>query len=988
MRDPLKIVGNRPGLPGLDARIGAHSEFKALLIAGLADRSRPALARLTTRDPADFTLALCDAWACVADVITFYQERLADECYLGTCRDPVSVRELARTIGYAPSPGLAAAAHLAFTVDEGPAAAPTVTIEPGLQVMSVPGPGEAPAIFETVEAAALRPGLNAIAPVASAAAHRFRSELTIVGVDHDLAPGDRLLLVDGNADVDDDAAGIRVVTIDAPTIDATAGVTRVRWSGFGFHPRTGAIEAFVLRREASASAALPEDPDEPDQTLRFADPLELPNRPGAPRVVVVEAGGRVELYPHFAAEGPTAALGVDTRGRASLAAFGEGAALSVRFAPARLPLAPAPLRVDDAIHVKAPPPAIGEGDALLVRDRAGERWALAIVAAVRRDLSRGTSIITPRWSAGTGPRLVPEDDLQVHLLRLRAPLFGHNAPDPLLVPMSYADPDKIRRDTRTLGFEVRMNDEVLHPEIVEVRGASWVVTHADDAAIDLAYPAPQLQPGADVVLIDDGLVALYRAADTVTTRRQDYTLDAPVTRVVPEPGARRRARAFPLASTLVLHGAEALTLAEVPLADTIAGDAILIPGTTPTLAPGRPVIIEAESTRGEPHVAVHRVVDVTAVGPNAHLRVDPPLPELRRASLRIRANVVRATHGETVEEVLGGGDRARGLQRFELGHAPLTHLSAASAGGRRRALEVRVGGLLWEPRDDLASAGPDERVYTVGVDPAGRTYLQFGDGVHGARLPTGVGNVRARYRKGLGLSGQVRKDSLTVPLTRPPGVRAVLNPLAAAGGADPEGPEAARQSATRSVIALGRAVSLRDFEDFARAFAGVAKAQATALGRGRVALTVAGPGGAAILPASELHDNLAAALRGASDPTIRCSLHGYDPIAFTVAGAVQAAAGVGLDDLRAAIAAALARAFGFDARDFAAPVYLSEVIAAIHAVPGVRAVDLDRLARPGAPPQARPPERLLARAFDPGTLARTELLTLDLQSLADLEVIP
>jgi hypothetical protein len=39
------------------------------------------LARLTTRATEDPTIALMDAWAMVLDVLSFYQERIANEGY-------------------------------------------------------------------------------------------------------------------------------------------------------------------------------------------------------------------------------------------------------------------------------------------------------------------------------------------------------------------------------------------------------------------------------------------------------------------------------------------------------------------------------------------------------------------------------------------------------------------------------------------------------------------------------------------------------------------------------------------------------------------------------------------------------------------------------------------------------------------------------------------------------------------------------------------
>src|SRR5439155_978680 len=79
---------------------------------------------------------------------------------------------------------------------------------------------------------------------------------------------------------------------------------------------------------------------------------------------------------------------------------------------------------------------------------------------------------------------------------------------------------------------------------------------------------------------------------------------------------------------------------------------------------------------------------------------------------------------------------------------------------------------------------------------------------------------------------------------RPLGVKAVSNPVAAAGGDDPETIDDLRANLPLSVRTLGRVVSLRDYEDFARAFAGVAKAQATWTWDGNrrgILITVAGP---------------------------------------------------------------------------------------------------------------------------------------------------
>ena len=81
------LVENRPGLAAIEYRVGTHPDFLASMIGDLNDPQRPTLGRLSTRDSDDFTMALLDAWAVTGDVLTFYNERLANESYLRTARE-------------------------------------------------------------------------------------------------------------------------------------------------------------------------------------------------------------------------------------------------------------------------------------------------------------------------------------------------------------------------------------------------------------------------------------------------------------------------------------------------------------------------------------------------------------------------------------------------------------------------------------------------------------------------------------------------------------------------------------------------------------------------------------------------------------------------------------------------------------------------------------------------------------------------------------
>ena len=75
---------NLPGLPAIAYRTGTWATFKESMLARLSSAEYPALAGLKTRDDDDFSIALLDASSVMLDILTFYQERLANESYLRT----------------------------------------------------------------------------------------------------------------------------------------------------------------------------------------------------------------------------------------------------------------------------------------------------------------------------------------------------------------------------------------------------------------------------------------------------------------------------------------------------------------------------------------------------------------------------------------------------------------------------------------------------------------------------------------------------------------------------------------------------------------------------------------------------------------------------------------------------------------------------------------------------------------------------------------
>jgi hypothetical protein len=359
---------------------------------------------------------------------------------------------------------------------------------------------------------------------------------------------------------------------------------------------------------------------------------------------------------------------------------------------------------------------------------------------------------------------------------------------------------------------------------------------------------------------------------------------------------------------------------------------------------GRRVIVEGGGVRHLATVKASLAVPSTPGDPPDHLLVDfsPPLAgPVERAVLV--GNVTSASHGETQpEEPLGSGDATRAFPSYRLKRAPLTYLPSETQMAGVAELEVRVNGERWLEVPSLYGRRGTERIYTARQNDAGETELTFGDGRTGGRLPTGAGNILARYRTGLGLEGRVKADQLAIPLERPVGLRAVTNPLPAEGGANPESRDDARASAPTTVRTFGRAVSLQDFAWLATSSGLVARAHATWVWRAlekAVHLSVAGPGGAAL--STGALRSLHAALTASRDPNRVLLIGNVVRVPLVVRAKVLRDAAFEAEAVAAAAREALLAHVAFEAMPLGRAVHASDVYAALHGARGVVAIDLD-----------------------------------------------
>jgi predicted phage baseplate assembly protein len=237
-------------------------------------------------------------------------------------------------------------------------------------------------------------------------------------------------------------------------------------------------------------------------------------------------------------------------------------------------------------------------------------------------------------------------------------------------------------------------------------------------------------------------------------------------------------------------------------------------------------------------------------------------------------------------------------------------------------------------------------VFATLNQPGGKTDVLFGDGIEGATLPTGQNNIQAQYRVGSGLPGNVGAGSITTLVDRPLGVSGVNNPQAATGGQDAQSVSDIRSNAPLSVLTLGRAVSIIDYQNYAAGFAGIAKAYAIWIpsgpGRG-VFITVAGAGGSALPTGNPTLSNLITSLHNFGNPLIPIHAVTFLETLFGLQADLKYDPSYDAAAVKAAVLAKLQQTYSFQARTFGQGASSDEVAALFQAVPGVVAVNVTNL---------------------------------------------
>jgi len=789
----------KDGLPNtIDYRV---TDYDTTFRRSLARLPRD-MAGLTAENRDDPTVALLDAFAMVADVLTFYQERIANEGYLRTATEERSILEMARQVGRELSTGLAASAELVFSVD---GTAGPIAIPPGVQVLSVPRDGRAPVTFETSEHLEARAAWNAlrVAPGGLEASER---------------PADN-----GSSAIGDDAP---------PSAPTGARSLAEQWAGKHFSTLDATARELVFSGTNTGLS------------------------PGNPLLIVGDNWSETTL----------------------------------------------------------------------------PDWSLLTVMTVSPDEAGGVTRVTWGGDLSTAP---PRS--RVYALRKSLPLFGHDAPAPVNIPritQAFIDDTLAPAITSVSALRGRIRElyhqggapKALKTEELAAADAAWekmqtiasAVANETAAApgtwpdykltpgeVDLAKLVDNFVPAGWMVLIDhdrhratptEGAVVRW-VEDVYPTRLDRFGLKARVSRAVVVPAAAPDLR---LEGTTALIGSEYLELATASATDAIkasddapphmdGGDTGLLGmDRVRTLDPvdgaltGR-LVVFAGRRRGITNDKLqYEVAEILRLSPDQHLLLRHPLTiDFDPDGLLIHANVSSATHGETVVEVIGSGDSSRAGQRFALRRGPVTFL-----GGAVSTVRIEVGGVPWRQVSSLVDVGGTFPGFELRINETGTAEVRFGDGVHGSRLPTGMENVHATYRVGLGPTGMVAAAQLTVMVRGPMGVFSVTNPLPAVGGEPPDDLERGRLRVSLSTVTAGRLISRADFERFSLGFEGIGAVAVQVLGpfthHSMVHVTAAAPDGA--MPSKETLDALEQALTDdAAAPGRTFRVNAYAQVHFGVA---------------------------------------------------------------------------------------------------------
>lgn len=913
---------NRAGLSRFDYLDGNAAVFLERLRVGLAGKfpawtqaqagipgdeteeaKKARLKALYTQDPDDMLWQLTRQFARACHVLGSHVDAYANEATLGTASQWENLRRLVALLDYAPLPPASASAPLALFLKEGKAG----TVNAGLQVKHSPKSG-APLIFETLadlDADAARNTLYARDHLRNP--QTLSGTVLVVGEKLDkLKSGEPLLLEDER---DGQLSAHMVQGILLAEDRATVTLSPAIPAGF--------VKGYTLLHTGPKERLKPLGPatggvENVGHSLQLAVPS---SDLAAGDIVVIRSTDDKPYYRRVKTVQEDRLVFYRDIGQLTLKGASVARPVSVPLSdlarPPKRRVIDADGTVVDVVYAAGDWSRLA-GQWLARIHKVGGREYLPAYrclhakyvpvtkdnALVAEDERPGYTALTLTWHGDTDG--VPGDND-----------FKLNNPQTLLAPPPAAGPWTV--DT----FLNKSEDGKLIRELVTYQCKQ---TAAGDLAV--------VVKGAQMAWARLGTVALDAEHEEATLSADPHWRD-------------RGGGPFFLSRTRVYSHfvKQARVLGWQDNATALSGTRVVLESLPAGLKAGRALIVDNGAATLETTLA-----DFDA----AAVRIDlaDALPSGTTAgNLKIYANVVNAGHGERrAQRVLGSGDGTRGSQHFALEVSDLSFVAdAAMSAGVRAAVEIVVAGETWTQVSTLKDSGPTDAHYQVRIDQDGNADIQFGDGRHGRRLPSGGNNIRVSFRQGSGVAGNLDPGSLVKPIKPHPLLESLAQPIASSGGADRESNADLRENAPATLLALDRAVSLEDFSQLARGHASVWQAHAFRLAPGlgqreRLEVVVMAAGGG--MPSAALKAELQAFLLARAQPGMAIGISDYSRLTFRLSVTVRVRSDAfERETVQDAVLAALQAAFTEQARQLGQPLYRGEIYKVVDAVAGVENSD-------------------------------------------------
>jgi predicted phage baseplate assembly protein len=646
---------------------------------------------------------------------------------------------------------------------------------------------------------------------------------------------------------------------------------------------------------------------------------------------------------------------------------------------------------------------------LAVEDEGTAREIPHLLRITRISTDKVANTTTIFWQEVNGGYQQATKGVSLYAFDVSAAPFGNAAPrwDTLPPGLTKADgPYPITWDSPLIAEAIAsiVPIEILAPNAMffaPLPGDPPKQLFLDSAYSELKYSAAN--PGWAILTTDGDMFQTFHVVDARQTAKAAYALNAKTTRLTFAENIS--GFTFPLRNTTVLTGSLRLPLQKsLPLADPLSGSTLILAGIHSQLNDGQTVVLRgnlfdpaaivASSTPAAESAILHGAPQPDPANNITTINVKRPLAnQYVRATCTLLANIVEVTQGETLkDEILGSGD-GTAFQSYPLKKKPLTYLPSANPEGVSAVdstLIVTVDGVAWQEKANLVNSVPHAREYMTALDASGQTTVIFGDGFNGARPNSGVNNIHARYRKGLGASGNLPSNAIQQLVDNIPNLQKAANPLPSRGGSDPASAEDIRTLGPAGLQAFGRAVSAGDYAALALSFPGIAKASATWVLQDAVTLQAvlhpyvrltAGTFDRVPFQGTILAGQLRRFLDGHRDPNVPLRVQDFTPVYIAVnvgididpayphqatLNRVQAALNPGLNP------DGTAGYFAFEGLNFGQSIFLSDLYAAIQGIDGVQDATITVLRRVGpglSDSPSLPPHDILIRP--------TELVTID-----------